>query len=141
MDQPAAHLEDAGPRMVIVLDHDAGVNALRQQWPGMRRRRRYGLADDLMRALELCKIKHGRSSTMNGSRDPHPPSCPPRQVSSKHGRTRWNRNSAAYWIVRSSRTMTIEFVVAVLSSSHQRLAGSECRRRGLLLGLLGQQHF
>jgi len=48
------------------------------------------------------------------------------RVSSNRGRLRWNASAAAYWIVRSSRTMTAEFVgrhsVTTMATSHQHLA-------------------
>src|SRR5258708_13438569 len=47
------------------------------------------------------------------------------RVSSNRRRLRWNTSAAAYWIVRSSRTMTAEFVgrrsVTTIATSHQHL--------------------
>ena len=43
IDQPAAHLEGADRRVVLVLDHDGRAEPLRQQRPRMRRRRRHRL--------------------------------------------------------------------------------------------------
>ena len=58
IDQPAAHLEGADRRVVLVLDHDGRAEPLRQQRPGMRRRRRHRLADDFVRAFEFGEVKH-----------------------------------------------------------------------------------
>ena len=46
MDQPAAHLEGAGRRMVLVLDPDIGAGACGEQRPGVGRRRRHRRVDD-----------------------------------------------------------------------------------------------
>src|SRR5713101_430226 len=72
-------------------------------------------------------------------------SYPRKRVSSKHRRRRENRERAGYWIVRSSRTMTVEFAArgrrSSLSCSHQCLAAGEGGRGRLVGGLLRQQHF
>src|SRR5258708_23294816 len=47
------------------------------------------------------------------------------RVSSNRRRLRWNTSAVAYWIVRSSRTMTPEFVgrhSVTMATSHQHLA-------------------
>src|SRR6266704_2939251 len=59
VDQPAAHLESAGRGMVLMFDDDRGTETMRQQRPGMRRRRRHSLPHDLVRAFELPEVKHG----------------------------------------------------------------------------------
>src|SRR6266702_3288460 len=46
-------------------------------------------------------------------------SYPRKRVSSNRRRMKWNRERPAYWIVRSSRTMTAGFAAA-LPFSHQR---------------------
>ena len=79
IDQTAAHLEGADRRVVLVLDHDACPQPLRQQRPGMRGCRRHRRRDDLMCAFQLGEIKHAlASSDVVRSLSPHAPaaSCP-----------------------------------------------------------------
>src|SRR3981189_1427654 len=58
VDQSAAHLESAGRRVVLWLDHNAGAEPLGELRPGIGRRRRHRLTYDFVRALELSEIKH-----------------------------------------------------------------------------------
>ena len=61
VDEPAAYLEGADRRVVLVLDHDRTTEPLRQQRPGVRRGRRDGCPDDCVRTLQFGEIKHGNS--------------------------------------------------------------------------------
>jgi hypothetical protein len=126
IDESAPHLEGAGRRMVLMLDDSGRTEPLGQQRPLMRRGRRHGRGDDVLGTFQLSKVKHRLvSSKAVGSLSPLAPlsSYPPpglatgepddrlqQRVSCKHRRTRSNRKRAGYWIVQSSRMMTVEFV-------------------------------
>jgi hypothetical protein len=70
IDEPAAHLEGAGRRMVLVFNNGRRAEPLRQQRPSVSRRRRHRRADDVVRAFQLPEIKHrctnGRRHTREG---------------------------------------------------------------------------
>src|SRR5258705_2714337 len=70
VDQSTAHLESTGRGMILMFDNDRRTQPLAKQRPGMRRRRRHSLADDLVRAFELPEVKH-----LNAS--PHTSALPP----------------------------------------------------------------
>ncbi len=55
VDQPAAHLERAGRRAVLVLQPDLGADLCTQQWPGELRRRSDVAGDDLGSVGELVE--------------------------------------------------------------------------------------
>ena len=55
IDQPAAHLESAGRRVVFMLYPDLGAHLLAQQRPGILRGRCHRPVDDRSARLELCQ--------------------------------------------------------------------------------------
>ena len=59
IDQPAAHLEGADRRVVLMLHPDFAACALGKQRPGVLRRRRHGGVDDLGRVLNFLQRQHG----------------------------------------------------------------------------------
>ena len=57
IDKPAAHLEGAGRRVVLVLDDNIGAEPLGKQRPAMRRRRRHRRADDAVGAFQVRSLE------------------------------------------------------------------------------------
>ena len=66
VDQPAAHLEGAGRRVVLVLHPDLGAAARRQQRPGVVRRRREGGVHQTGGSLERGQVE--QTGLRNGGR-------------------------------------------------------------------------
>ncbi|MGY4430270.1 hypothetical protein ACVWWO_002747 [Bradyrhizobium sp. F1.13.1] len=68
IDQPAAHLEGACRRVILVLDEDLRAEPLGEQRPGVRRRCRHRLPHDRMCAFELVQVEHFTFSSIHLSR-------------------------------------------------------------------------
>src|SRR6202035_130972 len=83
-----------------------------------RERVRFGRLMALFHEIGGCGLVHFISSSCTSSRYPHHSSYPRTRVSSKRRRLRENTSDAAYWIVRSSRTMTVLVVAPWRRSSH-----------------------
>ena len=139
VDQPAADLEGAGRRVVLVLDPDLGAERLREQRPGVLRRRRHAAVHELARVVEIgARERHRRSDYRAPMSAISPQICSAADEGSIRARSRWSPAPRAGSVPRRPPASSAEGASVVLADRDgdraaalaESLGGPDARARG-----------